>query len=108
MSKKKEMIARLESIEKRLDQLECNHDIECVREDLHAIQGGYNGYSYYEEEFFWGTEYYEQCTKCGKRFKDVSKQEYLEYRIKKNDEEAKKKKEELKALLKQIKEQNAN
>ena len=73
----------------RFEQLECDHDI-VAKENAWSL--GYDRWA--------------ECSKCGKYFKDLTEQEYLELRLKTGKEKCASERNELEARLAVVKEEN--
>ena len=84
MSRISRLEDKLEACEIRLRKLECRHDKEAI----------WDGYSYILK-----------CLKCGKFFRYLSEQEYLEISIKNNKEQCASDRKELEGRLAKLKEE---
>ena len=80
---------QIEMYNKRFEQLECDHDIE-----------------YVEDSWVFGSVYSEQCSKCGKYFRDLKEQEYLELKLKQGKEQCASDRKELETRLVAVKKEN--
>ena len=79
----------IKGYERRLKQLECDHEI--------VAQQGYD--CYYDTE-----RYFEKCNKCGKRFRNLSKKEYLDLRLKHNTETCRTEADSIEKQIRELKE----
>ena len=80
---------QIEMYDKRFEQLECDHDIVAIK-----------------NPWMFGTEYHEKCSKCGKFFRYLSEQEYLELKLKAGKEKCASERKELEERLAVVKKEN--
>ena len=88
-SLRKKLDEKIKEYDKRLKYLECEHNITAL-----------------EHSWMFGVEYSTRCSKCGKFFRYLSEQEYLEISIKNNKEQCASDRKELEERLAKLKEES--
>ena len=82
---------QIEKYDKRLKQLECDH-----------VKEPFEEYDCWDVCYY----YYEKCQLCGKCFRNLSEQEYLELKLKNGKEKCTSERKELEERLAVVKEEN--